>query len=88
MLRPQTREDAPGEFRWYVVQHRPSGLQPEDLWLIEHCRPALRKVVRPGGLGPWRLDVPLVEVYRYDQHVRAVKRVQRPESLRALPRTW
>ncbi len=72
VLRPPTDDDAPGEFRWYVLQHRPSGLMPEDVWLIEHCRPAFRKVIRAGGLGPWRLDAPLVEVYDYADHQRAL----------------
>jgi len=70
-LRCEYRPGSPGLYRWYVVQHRPSGWQPEDRWLIEHGRPAYRKTIRRAGWGPWRLDVPLVEVYSYDQHLAA-----------------
>jgi hypothetical protein len=54
------------------LQHRPSAWQAPDRWLIEHAQPAYRKVVRRGGVGPWRLDdVPLVEVYSYGDYQRA-----------------
>jgi len=85
-LRRGTQFDAqPGEFRWYVMQHRPGPWpwQPIDPWLIEHCQPAHRKTIRPPALRvvlqgwgfdvtwPWRLDVPLVEVYDYRQYLQA-----------------
>ena len=73
MLQVEYRDRAPGEFRWYVLQHRPSGLQPADLWLIENRQPVFRKTIRSGGWGPWRLDVPLVEVYPYADFVEARK---------------
>jgi 4-amino-4-deoxy-L-arabinose transferase-like glycosyltransferase len=81
-----TQFDAqPGQFRWYVMQHRPGPWPwwPIDPWLIEHCRPAYRQTIRPPALRgvlqgwgldvprPWRLDVPLVEVYHYQQYLRA-----------------
>jgi hypothetical protein len=78
VLRRFTGSEDPGTFRWYVLQRRPSGLRPEDLWLIEHVRPAHCKTIRPGGLGPWRLDVPLVEVYLYEDHLRACAEVRPP----------
>jgi hypothetical protein len=66
------RPGPPGSYRWYVLQHRPSAWQPPDRWLIEHAEPAYRKVIRRGGVGPWRLDeVPLVEVYSHPDYVRA-----------------
>ncbi|MFH1269024.1 MAG: glycosyltransferase 87 family protein [Planctomycetota bacterium] len=68
------RADAPGTYRWYVVQHRPSGMWPVDHWLVANCRPAFRKTIRAGGWGPWRLDVPLVEVYPYEQYLLACER--------------
>ncbi|MFH1918883.1 MAG: hypothetical protein ABIP48_03205, partial [Planctomycetota bacterium] len=68
------RADAPGTYRWYVVQHRPSGMWPADHWLVANCRPAFRKTIRAGGWGPWRLDVPLVEVYPYEQYLLACER--------------
>ena len=70
-LRCEHRAGAPGRYRWYVVQHRPSGWQPEDRWLIEHYLPVHRKTIRPTGWGPWRLDVTLVGVYAYSQHLAA-----------------
>jgi len=62
ILRRETEDYPPGEFRWYVVQNRPSGLQPTDLWLIENTRPVYRKML---------FGVPLVEVYDYADHERA-----------------
>ena len=71
-LRCECRWEAPGEYRWYVMQRRPSAWQPADRWLIGHARPAFTKTIRPHGFGPWRLDVPLVEVYSYQQYLEAV----------------
>ena len=70
-LRLDYRADAPGRFAWYVLQRRPSGCRAADRWLIAHGQPAFRKTIRHGGWGPWRLDVPIVEVYPYDQYSRA-----------------
>jgi 4-amino-4-deoxy-L-arabinose transferase-like glycosyltransferase len=71
------RPQAAGTYRWYVVQHRPSGWQPVDRWLIRKAEPAYRKTIREGGWGPWRLDVPLVWVYSYDEYVSACEEVER-----------
>jgi hypothetical protein len=71
-LRCEYQPQSPGEFRWYVLQRRPSAWQPADRWLIAHARPAFAKAIRPIGFAPWRLDVPLVEVYSYDQYLEAV----------------
>ncbi len=67
---------APGTYRWHVIQHRPSGWQPADRWLVEHAEPAYGKTIRRGGWGPWRLDVPLVEVYSYSQYLEACEAVR------------
>jgi len=67
ILRFAAREEASGRFRWYVLQRRPSGLRPADQWLIGHAPAAYRKTIRAGGYGPWRMDVPIVEVYD-DRH--------------------
>jgi len=69
------RARAPGTYRWHVVQHRPSGWQPADRWLVERAEPAWCKMIRSGGWGPWRLDVPLVEVYSYAQYLEACEAV-------------
>jgi uncharacterized membrane protein YhaH (DUF805 family) len=67
---------APGRYRWYVIQHRPSAWQAADAWLVARAEPALRRTIRGGGWGPWRLDVPLVEVYSYDQYLGACRRTE------------
>ena len=54
----------PGNFRWYVLQRRPSALQPVDHWLIEHAEPKYQTIV--GG-------VPLLDVYDYADYERAPK---------------
>lgn len=66
--------DEPGRYRWYVVQSRPSTLLPEERWLLRNERPAYRKTIRPpsSGLGPWRLDVPILQVYSDEQYRRAL----------------
>ncbi|HUY32579.1 MAG TPA: hypothetical protein VMV69_07330 [Pirellulales bacterium] len=64
----------PGRYRWYVIQRRPSTLSDAERRLTARGRPALRKTIRrPGaGWGPWRLDVPIVEVYDYAEYERAL----------------
>jgi hypothetical protein len=70
-LRRDFDANTPGRFRWYVLQRRPSAWQPADRWLIEHGTPSFRNMPRSGGIGPWRLDVALVEVYAYREYLRA-----------------
>jgi hypothetical protein len=73
VLRREYREDRPGRFAWYVIQRRPSAWEPWDQWLVEHGRPAFEKTIRSGGWGPWRLDVPLLDVYPYAEYLRACR---------------
>jgi hypothetical protein len=75
-LRRDYHDDAPGRFAWYVVQRRPSGWEPCDEWLVKHGRPAFQKVIRHGGHGPWRLDVPLLDVYPYAQYLDACRNAE------------
>ena len=75
LLRRDYRPQSPGKFRWYVVQHRPSGLQAYDRWLIANRRPVLRKTLGAGGRWAWRGDVPLVDVYAYSDHEAARRAV-------------
>ena len=63
VLRPDTRDDAPGRFQWYVIQNRPSGLGRADRDLLKSAKPVFTKKIRHGGWGPWRLDVPMVWVF-------------------------
>lgn len=81
--------DAPGRWRWYVLQHRPGMWTAADRWLVAHCRPAWRKVLRPGGWGPWRLDVPLIEIYAFEDYRAALAdfgRAAEQERNRSHPR--
>ena len=66
--------DAPGNFRWYVLQRRPSGYSAVDRWLIEHCGPAYRHQRHPVRFiwNPWQLDVPLIEIYDESDYQRAL----------------
>lgn len=72
-LRPDWEPSAPGDYAWYVLQHRPSGWSRIDRWLLEHARPAYTKTIRPQGWGPWRLDVPVLSVYRWADYRLAVR---------------
>jgi len=65
------RPSDPGAFHWYVLQHRPGAWSPADRRLFEHGTPAMTRTIRPGGVGPWKLDVPLVMVYPYGSRQQA-----------------
>ncbi|NQU20778.1 MAG: 4-amino-4-deoxy-L-arabinose transferase [Candidatus Nealsonbacteria bacterium] len=71
VIRRPAGVDVPEHFRWYVMQRRPSGYRPVDSWLIKNETPAYQKRIHGTGIGPWRLDVPLVEVYSHEQYQRA-----------------
>ena len=73
VLRHDHAADAPGEYRYYVLQRRPSAHGDVDRHLIEHATPAWQKFVRDphGGIGPWRLDVPVLDVYGYGDYESA-----------------
>jgi 4-amino-4-deoxy-L-arabinose transferase-like glycosyltransferase len=73
-LRRDWQTDAPGRFRWVVVQHRPSGLGLIEAELIARYPAAFEKTIRPAGWGPWRLDVPIVGVYDYADYARRLER--------------
>ena len=76
------RADRPGEYRWYVIQHRPSGWQPADRWLLENAEPVFVRTIRSGGWGPWRLTVPLVSVYDHQEYVRAREAIRERSAAR------
>jgi 4-amino-4-deoxy-L-arabinose transferase-like glycosyltransferase len=61
--------------QWYVVQMRPSAWSAVDRWLIAEKEPAFETMIRShkDGLGPWRLDVPLLRIYSGDD-LRAAQR--------------
>jgi len=72
----------PGRYRWYVVQRRPGFWSEADRRLVEHGRPVFRKTIRPAGAGwgPWRLDVPIVEVFDYVDYKRAAGSIRPGEA--------
>ncbi|MBX3411660.1 MAG: glycosyltransferase family 39 protein [Pirellulales bacterium] len=77
-LRRGYRAADPGRYRWYVIQLRPSGWRDFDRWLLAHEQPAYQHTIRPSDreLGPWSLDVPLLNIYTYEQYERARAAVQ------------
>ncbi|HEX5445106.1 MAG TPA: hypothetical protein VFW87_14805 [Pirellulales bacterium] len=79
VLRRGWRADDPGDYRWYVIQRRPTFWRPHDRWLVEHEQPAFAKTIRPPswGFGPWRLDVPLILIYSAEQRSAAAAHVQK-----------
>lgn len=62
-LRCEYRARAAGQPRWYVVQHRPSAWTANHRAWLESARPAFLKRIRAGGIGPWRLDEPVISIY-------------------------
>ncbi len=62
-----------GRYRWYVIQRRPSACMPPDQWLLQNARPVYKKYLPSCGPGPWHMNVPLLEIYRYEDYEAAVK---------------
>ncbi|MEZ6071783.1 MAG: glycosyltransferase family 39 protein [Pirellulales bacterium] len=77
-LQRDYRPDAPGGYRYYVLQRRPSAHHAVDRYLLEHAMPVWQKTIRPPqyGRGPWRLDVPLLDVYEYKDYEAAQAAVE------------
>ena len=63
-LRVNYASAAPGRYRWYVMQTRPSVMNERD-WRLEKTQtPAYTASIPFSGLGPWKLNsVPLIRVY-------------------------
>ncbi len=60
------RPNEPGDYRWYVIQRRPSTWDPWDRWLVEHEQPAYERRL---------LGVPLIDIYSYNQFAHAARAV-------------
>ncbi len=71
VVRFETDHRSPLRLRWVVVQHRPSGWQPDAQRLIDSAEPVLTKCLGRGGWGPWRRDVPLLTIYDAADYVAA-----------------
>lgn len=66
-----------GKIRWYVMQRRPSGEMAVDVELIATAEPVYKKTIRRNGFGPWDLsEVPLIEIYRYEDFEKAGRAVE------------
>lgn len=46
---------------------------PPDQWLLRNAQPVYKKYLPSYGYGPWHMNVPLLEVYRYEDYVQAVR---------------
>ena len=56
--------DSAGEYRWYVMQNRPSVFRESDWRLLKSRKPAFVKSIPLAGPGPWNLkSVPLLLIY-------------------------
>jgi hypothetical protein len=74
-LQPRVSPLEPGEAQWYVLQLRPSAYRPYDAWLVDHAKPVYVKRLHDPPLlrfGPYRLDVPLIAIYDYQDLRRAL----------------
>jgi hypothetical protein len=78
-LEPRVDPRDSGKTQWYVLQHRASSYRPYDAWLVEHATPVHVKRVHERNLmgwGPFRLDVPLISVYDFNDLERAAAATQ------------
>ena len=72
-LQPAFRPDAPGEYRWYVFQHRPSGLTKVDRILLRDFEPAyIKYVTHPSLFTMQTLRTPVLYVFSYDDYLAAL----------------
>ena len=63
-LRVNYASAASGEYRWYVMQTRPSAMNEKDWRLHKTQTPSYCVTIPFSGPGPWKLDfVPLIRVY-------------------------
>jgi len=80
-LQPAFRPEAPGQFRWYVFQLRPSGLTQLDRILLRDFQPAFVKYVTPPAFsGLKQQQTPVLYVFEYDDYL-AVLDTATPDSL-------
>ena len=73
-LQPAFRPDAPGEYRWYVFQCRPSGLTPVDRILLRDFEPAYIKYVTQPSLFSFKpKQTPVLYVFTYEDYLTVQK---------------
>ena len=72
-LQPAFRPDAPGEYRWYVFQCRPSGMSRIDRILLRDFQPVYVKSVSQPSLFSYKpQQTPVLYVFRYEDYLTAV----------------
>ena len=63
-LRVNYASAAPGKYRWYVMQTRPSAMNERDWRLVQTQTPVYTVSIPFSGPGPWNLkSVPLIRIY-------------------------
>ena len=72
-LQPAFRPDAPGEYRWYVFQYRPSGLTKIDRILLRDFDPVYVKSVSQPSLFSLNLQhTPVLYIFAYEDYLAAL----------------
>ncbi len=49
---------------------------PPDQWLLRNGSPAYKKYLHGHGIGPWQMNAPLLEIYRYEDYEAAVESLE------------
>jgi hypothetical protein len=76
-LQPAFRSEAPGEYRWYVFQCRPSGLTKVDRILLRDFEPAsVKSVTQPSLFAFQHIQTPVLYVFSYDDYLAAREKEQ------------
>jgi hypothetical protein len=78
-LAPDFRPNAPGHYRWYVMQHRGSAWRSIDHWLLENAKPAYTKTIRFGYNIPG-VDAPvtILSVYSATDFLQGIRALSPP----------
>ena len=72
-LQPAFRPGAPGEYRWYIFQYRPSGLTKVDRILLRDFDPVyVKSVSQPSIFSLKSLHTPVLYVFSYEDYLTAV----------------
>jgi hypothetical protein len=72
--------EAPGEYRWYVIQYRFGVWQPEDWWLAHHKQPVYTKWLFENKVGCGKRDIPLLSIYTMEDYLEARQAVNEAAS--------
>ncbi|MDR1492754.1 MAG: glycosyltransferase family 39 protein [Planctomycetaceae bacterium] len=71
-LRPEFRVKFPGDYQWYVVQHRPGAWSRIDWQLIKNFTPVYIKYVhQPQFLSLQPCETPVLSAFSFDDYLKA-----------------